>query len=149
LHLISQAPKAPMGGPHTTFNRAPGPYHAERKSNLYGSENSFSTHSTERPEISGLYSAADRIHRDDGKRKAAGSIRKAPGPYNAEELKGGSIGVKGDPAGYGPFSDRSSDMPSFTGNDDYKHYMGSNLFNSHGFPNTDHSYFTDQGNPRK
>merc|ERR1719483_1777758 len=44
--------------------------------------------------------------------------------------------VKADPS-YGAFSDRGSDMPSFTGNDDYTNYMGSNLFNSHVFLNSD------------
>jgi len=149
LHVIKET-KAPMT--HGSFNRAPGPYHPERKSNLYGIENSYSTHATERPERSGLYSAADMKYIDDGKRKATGSIRKAPGPYNAADLKAPgsfpSMDVKADPS-YGAFSDRGSDMPSFTGNDDYTNYMGSNLFNSHVFSNADHSFFTDQGNPRK
>ena len=72
LHVIKET-KAPMT--HGSFNRAPGPYHPERKSNLYGSENSYSTHTTDRPERSGLYSAADMKYIDDGKRKATGSIR--------------------------------------------------------------------------
>lgn len=143
---VIKSNKVPTPMARGGFNRAPGPYHGDHKS-MYGSESSYATHSTERTERSTLYSAADMKY--DG--KAPVSIRKAPGPYNPSDLKTQdtfpSMDVKADPA-YASFTDHSADMPSFTGNDDYTNYMSSNLF-SHPFQNSDHSYFTDQGNPRK